>query len=52
MEDKNISCPSNLGVILLRIINIGRKKYVANITMMNTAIMIKIKTWTVFMTRL
>ena len=38
-----------VGVTLLRIINIGRKKNVASIMMMDTT-MIRIKTWTVLMT--
>ena len=50
IADNSASCPFNCGVIVLRIINIGRKKNVANITMINTAAMIKIKTWIVLTT--
>lgn len=51
MEYKNTSCPSSPGVMEVGIIKKRWKKNenVANITIMNTAIMIKIKTWTVFM---
>jgi len=45
MEDKNTSCPSSPGV--MEIVGIIKKRWkknenVANITIMNTAIMIKI----------
>jgi len=52
MEDKNISCPSSPGVMEVGNTKKRWKKNenVANITIMNTGIMIKIKTWTVFMT--
>ena len=52
MEDKNTSCPSSPGVMEVGIVKKRWKKNenVANITIMNTAIMIKIKTCAVFIT--
>jgi hypothetical protein len=48
--DKDIPSPSSLGVVTIGSINKRWKRNVINITIMNTAIIIKIRTPTSFMT--